>query len=299
MASQPESPESPESARSPSSPEHRELLAIARRAAEAAVSVIRAAAPRIRFIDWRNKAPADFVSEVDVEAEARILEVVVRELPEARVLAEESAVAIDTDRLRTGLAVVVDPLDGTTNFLHGYPEYAVSIAILREGAPVAAVVVNVPRDEWFTAVRGEGAFVAIGNAAGPNAMPRGAMRCAVSTITDPRRALIGTGFPFKSAHDIPPYQAQMSRVMAAASGVRRPGAASLDLASVAAGRFEAFWENMLSPWDFAAGMLLVTEAGGVVSTIEGAAIDPLRASSVLAGSEVMHDWLGRMVRGEG
>jgi myo-inositol-1(or 4)-monophosphatase len=274
----------------PESPEYRELVAIARRGAEAAVGVIRAAAPRVRSIDWRTKAPADFVSEVDVEAEARILEVVVRELPEARVLAEESAVGIETERLRTGLAVVVDPLDGTTNFLHGYPEYAVSIAILRDGAPVAAVVVNVPRDEWFTAARGEGTFVAIGRADGA--------RCAVSTITEPRRALIGTGFPFKSVYDIPPYQAQMSRVMATASGVRRPGAASLDLASVAAGRFEAFWENMLSPWDFAAGMLLVTEAGGVTSTVEGSALDPLRASSVLAGSPQMHDWLGRMVRGE-
>ena len=288
MASQPEAPEAPEprDARGlPASSEYRELLAIARRAAGAAVGVIREASSRTHSIDWRNKAPADFVSEVDVEAEARILEVVVKELPEARVLAEESAVEIDTARLRSGLAVVVDPLDGTTNFLHGYPEYAVSISILSDGAPVAAVVVNVPRDEWFSAAAGGGCFVGDG-------------RCAVSAITDPRRALIGTGFPFKSALDIPPYQAQMSRVMAGAAGVRRPGAASLDLASVASGRFEAFWENMLSPWDFAAGMLLVTEAGGRVSTVEGGALDPLRSSSVLAGSPIMHDWLGRMVRGE-
>ncbi len=295
MASQPETRGSSDSSGSGESPEHRELLAIARRAAEAAVAVIRAAAPRARSIDWRNKAPADFVSEVDVEAEARILEVVVKELPEARVLAEESAVEIDTTALRKGLALVVDPLDGTTNFLHGYPEYAVSIAVLRDGAPVAAVVVNVPRDEWFTATKGAGTFAARGSV---GAAAGAALRCAVSTITDPRRALIGTGFPFKSAADIPPYQAQMSRVMAAASGVRRPGAASLDLASVASGRFEAFWENMLSPWDFAAGMLLVTEAGGVVSTVEGGTLDPLRSSSVLAGSPAMHDWLGRMVRGE-
>jgi myo-inositol-1(or 4)-monophosphatase len=310
MASQPEwpeSPESPESAKSRASPgsreapEHRELLAIARRAAESAVAVIRAAAPRVRSIDWRNKAPADFVSEVDVEAEARILEVVVKELPEARVLAEESAVEIDAEQLRSGLAVVVDPLDGTTNFLHGYPEYAVSIAILEDGAPVAAAVVNVPRQEWFTATKGGGTVVRTGTGVGFGAgagVGSGSVRCAVSAITDPRRALIGTGFPFKSAHDIPPYQAQMSRVMAAASGVRRPGAASLDLASVASGRFDAFWENMLSPWDFAAGMLLVTEAGGVVSTVEGGKLDPVVSSSVLAGSPVMHDWLGRMVRGE-
>lgn len=292
-----------------SQPEHRELLAVARRAAGAAAGVIRAAAPRVRTLEWVAKAPTDFVSAVDLEAEARIIEIVRAELPDARMLAEESAAGVDRAALTRGLVVVADPLDGTTNFLHGYPEYAVSIAVVRDGTPVAAVVVNVPRDEWFTATAGGGTQVSHGDHGRPGGAPGGARGgapgesdrgtpCRVSAITDPQRALIGTGFPFRDVADIPGYQAQMSRVMAGASGVRRPGAASLDLASVAAGRFDAFWETMLSPWDFAAGMLLVTEAGGVASRVDGGPLSPLESSSVLAGSPMMHDWLGRTVRGE-
>ena len=265
-------------------PERRDLLEIAVRAAREAAGVIRAAAPRARSIDWRSKGPTDFVSEVDIAAEERILAIVARELPGATILAEESAAATSPDRVATGLAVVIDPLDGTTNFLHGYPEYAVSIGVLMDGEPVAAVVYDVPGDELFTAAAGGGAFM--------NGTP-----IRVSTITDPQRALIGTGFPFKDAADIPPYQEQMSRVMAQVSGVRRPGAASIDLASVAAGRFDAFWENTLSPWDFAAGMLLVREAGGVVTDLDGAHLRALAPAGVLAGNPPLHEWLGRVVRG--
>jgi myo-inositol-1(or 4)-monophosphatase len=199
------------------------------------------------------------------------------------ILAEESAASVPVDRLVAGLAVVIDPLDGTTNFLHGYPEYAVSIAVLRKGAPVAAVVHDVPAHEVFTAHRGGGTSL-------------NGERCEVSRINDPQRALIGTGFPFKDSADIAPYQAQMSRVMAQVSGVRRPGAASIDLASVASGRFDAFWENSLSAWDFAAGMLLVTEAGGVVSDLGGGPLRATGPSSVLAGGAAMHAWLGRVLR---
>ena len=260
------------------------LLDVAVRAARAAAAVIREATPRVRALDWRAKGPADFVSEVDLAAEERILAIVRRELPDAVVLAEETAAAVPVARLAAGLAVVVDPLDGTTNFLHGYPEYAVSIAILERGEPVAAVVYDVPGDELFTAIAGRGCRL--------NGAP-----CQVSTITDPQRALIGTGFPFKDVTDIAPYQAQMSRVMAGVSGVRRPGAASIDLASVACGRFDAFWETMLSPWDFAAGMLLVREAGGLATDLGGSHLRALGASSVLVGNQTMHSWLGRAVRG--
>lgn len=263
--------------------ENADLLALATRAAKAAADVIRAAAPSVRLIDWRNKGPTDFVSEVDLAAELRILELFLRELPEAAILAEETASTVPPSRLRQGLAVVIDPLDGTTNFLHGYPEYAVSIAVLRDGRPVAAVVYDVPGEEIFTATLGGGAQL-------------NGHRCDVSDTTDPQRALIGTGFPFKDAADIAPYQAQMSRVMAQVSGVRRPGAASIDLASVASGRFDGFWENSLSPWDFAAGMLLVTEAGGVVTQLSGEPLPAIEASSVLAGGPAMHRWLGDILR---
>ena len=264
-------------------PERQELLAIVVRAARDAAAVIRAAAPRARSIDWRAKGPTDFVSEVDLAAEESILAIVSRELPTATVLAEESAASVPPERLGRGLAVVIDPLDGTTNFLHGYPEYAVSIGVLLDGEPVAAVVLDVPGDELFTATAGGGAFLA-------------GAPIRVSAISDPQRALIGTGFPFKAPADIPLYQAQMSRVMAGVSGVRRPGAASIDLASVACGRFDGFWENILAPWDFAAGMLLVREAGGVTTTLDGDRLRAVGASSVLAGSEAMHAWLARVLR---
>ena len=260
------------------------LLHLAVRAAREAAAVIREAAPRARSIDWRSKGPADFVSEVDLAAEERILRLVRRELPEAVILAEETATHVPPGVLARGLAVVIDPLDGTTNFLHGYPEYAVSIAILRAGEPVAGVVLDVPGDELFTATAGGGCRL--------DGVP-----CTVSAITDPPRALIGTGFPFKDAGDIAPYHAQMSRVMAGVSGVRRPGAASIDLASVACGRFDAFWETMLAPWDFAAGMLLVREAGGMATDLAGQHLTALGSSSVLAGNAAMHAWLGNAVRG--
>lgn len=258
--------------------EREALLDLITRAAEAGATIIREGASRLGTIDWQSKGPTDFVSEVDLGAEAAILGVLRPALPGLTLLAEETAAGTPPAVAAQGLTAVIDPLDGTTNFLHGVPEYAVSVALLQDGVPVVGVVLAVPRGECFTAIRGGGARL--------NDAP-----IAVSRIVDPRRALIGTGFPFKDPADIPPYQAQMSRVMAEVSGVRRPGAASLDLASVACGRFDAFWENRLSAWDFAAGMLLVTEAGGVVSTLDGGPLLPTGPSAVVAGNPAMHAWL--------
>ena len=265
-------------------PERAALLDIVMRAAAAGAAVIRAAAPRVRTLDWRHKGPSDFVSEVDLAAEAAILAVAGRELPEAILLAEETAADTPPARVGAGLALVIDPLDGTTNFLHGFPQYAVSIAVLERGEPVAAVVHDAAGSEVFTATAGGGAFV--------DGLP-----LRVSAIHEPRRALIGTGFPFKDPADVPPYQRQMSAVMAEVAGVRRPGAASLDLASVAAGRFDAFWENLLSPWDFAAGMLLVREAGGLATDLDGAHLRATAPSSVLVGNPGMHAWLRARLAG--
>lgn len=253
-------------------------LAVAMRAAEAGASVIRDAAPEIRRLDWQSKGPTDFVSEVDLAAEAAILRVMAEGIPSATVLAEESATELADGMLSKGIAIVVDPLDGTTNFLHGYPEYAVSIAVLADGEPVVGVVHDVPGNEVFTATSGGGCCL-------------NGERVLVSTISEPHRALIGTGFPFKDANDITPYHRQMAAVMAHVSGVRRPGAASIDLASVACGRFEGFWEMQLAPWDFAAGMLLVREAGGVATDLNGKQLTAFGHSSVLAGNPVMHRWL--------
>ena len=254
-----------------------ELLSVALEAAHVAAAFIRACAPRVRGIVWQEKSATDFVSEVDLGAEARILDVVRRRVPAAGVLAEESAATMTPERLRQGVVFVIDPLDGTTNFLHGYPEYAVSIGVLTHGVLAAAVVIDIPGHEEFTATVG------------------GGTRCNgelvyVSTIDQPPRALIGTGFPFKNPADIPAYQSHMSRVMAAVSGVRRAGAAALDLASVASGRFDAFWEPMLAPWDIAAGMLLVREAGGVVTDMHGAP-GMVAHTGLVAGNPKMHAWL--------
>lgn len=253
------------------------LLSTARRAAEAAATVIREAAPLRATLNWREKGEADFVTEVDLNAEARAMEVLGTAFPDATWLAEETASELDPARIERGLTFVIDPLDGTTNFLHGVPEYAVSIAAMVDGVLTAAVVVNVPRGETFVAAAGAGAWL-------------GDERLRVSTIDDPRRALIGTGFPFKDPADIPEYLGQMARIMAGSAGVRRAGAAAIDLASVAAGRLDGFWENVLSPWDIAAGMLLVREAGGVCTDMAGAELRVAR-SSVVASNGNLQGWI--------
>jgi myo-inositol-1(or 4)-monophosphatase len=259
------------------------LLSVALEAAQAAAAVIREFTPRLRDIVWQEKGATDFVSEVDLTAEVRILEVVRRHVPHAAILAEESASTISAERQGAGIVFVIDPLDGTTNFLHGYPEYAVSIGVLVDGALTAGVVLDVPAHECFTATAGGGAHL--------NGAP-----IHVSTIDNPQRSLFATGFPFVGQEEIAPYLEQLGRVMGGASGVRRAGAAAIDLASVACGRFDGFWETRLSPWDIAAGMLIVREAGGVVTTIEGAEC-PVARTSVVAGSAVMHPWLLRTING--
>ena len=259
------------------------LLEIALAAAQDAAALIRDAAPRVRDIVWQEKGATDFVSEVDLGAEQRIVTLVRQAIPEAKFLAEETASRMDPVTQSRGIVFVVDPLDGTTNFLHGFPEYAVSIGVLVDGVLTAGVVIDVPAHEIFTATRGGGAFL-------------NGVRLAVSTIDNPQRALFGTGFPFVRHEEIAPYTEQLARVMAGASGVRRAGAAACDLASVACGRFEGFWEMKLSPWDIAAGMLLVREAGGIVTTFEGIEC-PVARTSVVAGSARMHQWLLSAVRG--
>ena len=256
----------------------RELLDTATAAADAAAVFIRERSRDPGALEWIEKSPADFVSEVDRGAEERIRSLVLGRHPSARVVGEELSPEAITD---SGLAFIVDPLDGTTNFLHGYPEYAVSIGVAREGEIVAAVVINVPMGERFTALRGEGAW-------------RDGAPIRVSRITDPGRALIGTGFPFKHPDTLPGWQRQFGRIMLVTAGVRRAGAAALDLCDVACGRFEAFWELRLAPWDFAAGLLIIHEAGGVVTGLAGEQV-PLAHGPIVAGSPAMHAWLLSML----
>jgi myo-inositol-1(or 4)-monophosphatase len=243
-------------------------------AAARAAEIIREGAENRQSLEWETKARADFVSDVDRAAEHAIGEIVASRHADARVLGEELSPALDGAR---GLVFIADPLDGTTNFLHGFPWYAVSIAALIDGELTAGAVLNVANGELFTATRGGGARM--------NGQP-----IAVSPITEPTRALVGTGFPFKSGERTDEYLTMLSRIMRESAGIRRPGSAALDLADVACGRFEAFWELKLAPWDIAAGVLLIREAGGVVTDIAGAPC-PIDHTSVVAGSVAMHAWL--------
>jgi myo-inositol-1(or 4)-monophosphatase len=250
------------------------LLDVALEAARAGAASIRDATTARGRLVWESKGRSDFVSEVDKASEHIITEVVHRRLPSANVLGEELTPASAHGK---GVVFIADPLDGTTNFLHGYPEYAVSIAAVVDGRLCAAAVLNVPRNEEFTAVLGGGAF-------------HDGEPIRVSALREPARALIGTGFPFKNVEMLPQYLEQFSLVMRGTAGIRRAGSAALDLCNVACGRFDAFWELVLAPWDVAAGMLLVREAGGIVTDIEGNSAEPVGGAFV-AGNPAMHAWL--------
>ncbi len=254
-----------------------DLLDIARAAAERAAAYLRGVGRPAGPDEWSWKGSRDFVTEVDRTAERIVTEALLAAEPGSRIVGEELSPAL----VREGLVWIVDPLDGTTNFLHDFPSYAVSIAAAVEGELQAGVVVQVPRQEVYTATRGGGAW-------------QGDRRLSVSTIGDPTFALIGTGFPFKDISGLDEYQAQFARVATLTSGIRRPGSAALDLVDVAAGRFDGFWEQRLSAWDIAAGILLIREAGGVVTDFNGRDVG-IEHTAVCAGNPAMHAWLLEML----
>jgi myo-inositol-1(or 4)-monophosphatase len=259
-------------------PNDERILTVITGAAAEAARGIGARAGELATLEVRTKNASDFVSDVDVEAETLIRERLTAAFPAAHIMGEELSPGAAPS---AGLVFAVDPLDGTTNFLHGYPEYAVSICAAVNGELAAAVVHNAATGELFTARRGAGAF-------------RDGARIAVSSTSDPTRALIGTGFPFRAVAVLNAYLYEFSAVARATAGIRRAGAASLDLCDVACGRFDAFWEPLLSPWDFAAGALIVREAGGMVTDVTGGEIS-FHKSSILAGNPAMHRWLGDTV----
>ncbi len=261
--------------------EYNDLVKLAERAALRAADYLRSAA-RPAVHTWTEKSQHDFVTEVDRAAEGLIAELIAREEPASVIIGEE----LSPQRAARGeLVWIVDPLDGTTNFLHGYPQYAVSIGCLVDGTLAAGVIHDVCRKRTYRAVRGGGAF-------------EEDTRLSVSAVTDPRHALIGTGLPFKTLNLLQAYLAQLAAVIGAASGIRRAGAAALDLADVAAGRLDGFWELQLAPWDIAAGTLLIREAGGIVTRPDGAA-DVLSGEgngAIVAGNAAMHRWLTDLIR---
>lgn len=241
------------------------LLNIAVRAARRAGDVIFRAIPRLDSIQVATKGRNDFVSEVDRAAEQEIIAIIRRSHPDHGFLAEESGRSGSDENVW-----IIDPLDGTTNFLHGFPTFAVSIAHQQRGRLEHAVVYDPMRQELFTASRGEGAQLE-------------GKKIRVSRQPGLEGALIGTGFPYRvNASWIDSYIAMMKVVMTSAAGLRRPGAAALDLAYVAAGRLDGFWEIGLSPWDTAAGTLLIREAGGHIGTLTGG--DYQLGGEIIAGA---------------
>lgn len=254
--------------------EHTDLLRLATAAAQRGAEYVRSAERPADPASWSLKGVSDFVTQVDRDTEALIADALLEGAPGSVVLGEElspnAAAAAD-------LVWVVDPLDGTTNYLHEYPAYGVSIAAVSGGVLAAGVVVDVDRDITYHATAGGGAW-------------QGERRLQVSQVSDPAHALIGTGFPFKVLHLLPRYLRQLTVLLERTSGIRRAGAASLDFVDLALGRFDGFWELYLAPWDVAAGALILREAGGVVTDLDGSE-EVVRHGAFVAGNAAIHEWL--------
>lgn len=242
------------------------MVNIATRAARAAGNVILKYVDRVQDLAVNEKGCNDFVSEVDRQAESEIINILQKSYPEHGILAEESGQHGKSDEYLW----IIDPLDGTTNFLHGFPQFAVSIALQHRNKLVAAVIYDPLRQELFTASRGNGAYL-------------DDRRIRVSKRKDLKGALLGTGFPFRNMENIERYIETFRILFPLTSGIRRPGSAALDLAYTACGRLDGFWEFGLKPWDIAAGALLIEESGGIVGSINPAG-DYLKDGDVMAGN---------------
>jgi myo-inositol-1(or 4)-monophosphatase len=244
------------------------MLNVAIKAARAAGAIINRAALDVESVRVSQKQVNDFVTEVDHASEQTIIETLLTAYPGHGILGEETG---NTHGAKDSEFVwIIDPLDGTTNFIHGFPVYCVSIALAVKGKVEQAVIYDPSRNDLFTATKGRGAYM-------------NDRRIRVSKRTQLKECLISTGFPFRKGDNFPAYLAMMSEVMQRTAGLRRPGAAALDLAYVAAGFTDGFFETGLQPWDVAAGSLLVTEAGGLVGNFTGEA-DFLDQKECLAGN---------------
>lgn len=245
------------------------MLNTAIKAARRGAAIINRASFDIDRLQVTEKRHNDFVTEVDHAAEQAIIDVLKSAYPDHAILAEESGASANLHGENENVWII-DPLDGTTNFIHGFPQYCVSIALQQRGQITQAVVYDPTRNDLFTATKGAGAYL-------------NEKRIRVTRRDKIGDALIGTGFPYSEQQNLDEY-VQMFRIMTEkSSGLRRPGAAALDLAYVAAGRLDGFFEKGLKPWDMAAGSLLITEAGGIMGTFAGDS-DYLYKGNVIAGT---------------
>jgi len=232
------------------------MLNIAVKAARRAGSIINRAALDRTKLEIHAKGANDFVTQVDRAAEAAIIDIIRQAFPAHAILGEESGALAGQAGGKDEYCWIIDPLDGTTNFIHGFPQYCVSIGLQHRGAMEHGVIYDPSKNELFTASKGSGAYL-------------DDRRIRVTKCASLKESLVGTGFPFREHARVDLYLRQLRTVMTSSSAVRRAGAAALDLAYVAAGRMDAFWEMGLAPWDMAAGALMVQEAGGLVGDLSG------------------------------
>jgi myo-inositol-1(or 4)-monophosphatase len=247
------------------------MLNIAVKAARRAGAIINRASQDIGTLTIKSKNYNDFVSEVDVAAERVIIDTLKDAYPNHGFLGEESG----SSENQSDFIWIIDPLDGTTNFLHNFPQYCVSIALQHKGEITQAVIYEPNRNDLYTATKGRGAFL-------------NDKRIRVSKCDKLQQSLIGTGFPFRDFKHLDTYLAMFKSMLQKTSGIRRPGSAALDLAYVANGSLDAFWEIGLSSWDIAAGALLVQEAGGIISNLNGKE-GWLESGNILAASPKIYD----------
>jgi len=252
-------------------------LNIAIRAARAAGNIIIRQIEHVQDLPVNAKGRNDFVTEVDKQAEAVIIKTLLKSFPDHAILAEESGAQGNSDYMW-----IIDPLDGTTNYLHGFPQYAVSIALQHKGILEQAVVYDPLKQELFTATRGEGAHL-------------NDRRIRVSQQNNLEGALLGTGFPFKEQDKFEEFLRIFKALFPMTAGVRRAGAASLDLAYVACGRLDGFWEFGLKPWDIAAGILLIEEAGGFTDEIYDNG-DCIQSGNILSGNPKIFEELKNLLK---
>jgi myo-inositol-1(or 4)-monophosphatase len=256
------------------------MLNIAIKAARVASKVMLHNIERLDQLDIEQKGRADFVSEVDRQAEEIIINTIHSAYPDHGILAEESGISGDIDKSEHEW--IIDPLDGTTNFLHGLPVYAVSIGLRVKGVLQTAVVYDPSRDELFSASKGKGAHL-------------NDRRIRVSDTRTLSNALLATGFPYNEMKYLEPWLGSFKALVPHVAGIRRAGSAALDLAQVACGRYDGFWEFGLNPWDMAAGILLIQEAGGFSSDMKGGQ-DMLETGHIIAGNPKLFGKLQTLVK---
>lgn len=257
---------------------YQQELETARKAAAESAGIIREFASNQSF-EIGLKRKNDLVTDADLASEKKIIEVIKSAFPDDQFLAEESNTH---SMLPNGRVWIIDPIDGTTNFSHGFPPYCVSIAFWEDGEAKVGIVLEVAHDEWFWAVEGEGAWL-------------GDRQISISEITEPFRALIGTGFPYSEFALINPYTEVLKNLMQKTHGIRRAGSAAYDLCCVASGRLDGFYEYGLNPWDIAAGMLIIKEAGGISTNWKGEK-NQLFGRRIISGNPSICKFLEKEIR---